>query len=100
MTGEVTLRGRVTAIGGLKEKLLAALRSGVKIVLIPSENEKDLADIPENVKAEMQIIPVSTMDEVLAKALTRAPVPIEWSEADAPPVSVADDAGDEAVVTH
>jgi ATP-dependent Lon protease len=100
MTGEVTLRGRVTAIGGLKEKLLAALRSGVKVVLIPSENEKDLADIPENVKSEMQIIPVSTMDEVLARALTRAPVPIEWSEADAPPVSVADDAGDEAVVTH
>ncbi len=83
MTGEVTLRGRVTAIGGLKEKLLAALRSGVKVVLIPSENEKDLADIPENVKSEMQIIPVSTMDEVLARALTRAPVPIEWSEADA-----------------
>jgi ATP-dependent Lon protease len=100
MTGEVTLRGRVTAIGGLKEKLLAALRSGVKTVLIPSENEKDLADIPENVKSEMQIIPVSTMDEVLARALTRAPVPIEWSEADAPPVSVADDGGDEAVVTH
>lgn len=100
MTGEVTLRGRVTAIGGLKEKLLAALRSGVKVVLIPSENEKDLADIPENVKAEMQIIPVSTMDEVLARALTRAPVPIEWSEADAPPVAVPDDGGDEAVVTH
>ena len=100
MTGEVTLRGRVTAIGGLKEKLLAALRSGVKTVLIPSENEKDLADIPENVKREMEIIPVSTMDEVLARALTRAPVAIEWSEADAPPVSVPDDAGDEAMVTH
>jgi len=100
MTGEVTLRGRVTAIGGLKEKLLAALRSGVKVVLIPSENEKDLADIPENVKSEMQIIPVSTMDEVLARALTRAPVPIEWSEADAPPVTVPDDGSDEAVVTH
>jgi ATP-dependent Lon protease len=100
MTGEVTLRGRVTAIGGLKEKLLAALRSGVKTVLIPSENEKDLADIPENVKTQMQIIPVSTMDEVLARALVRAPVPIDWSEADAPPVAVADDAGDEAVVTH
>jgi ATP-dependent Lon protease len=100
MTGEVTLRGRVTAIGGLKEKLLAALRSGVKTVLIPSENEKDLADIPENVKAEMEIIPVSTMDEVLARALTRAPVAIEWSEADAPPVSIPDDGGDEAVVTH
>jgi ATP-dependent Lon protease len=100
MTGEVTLRGRVTAIGGLKEKLLAALRSGVKTVLIPSDNEKDLADIPENVKNEMQIIPVSTMDEVLGHALTRAPVAIEWSEADAPPVTVPDDGGDEAVVTH
>jgi ATP-dependent Lon protease len=100
MTGEVTLRGRVTAIGGLKEKLLAALRSGVKTVLIPSENEKDLADIPDNVKAEMTIIPVSTMDEVLAQALTRQPVAIEWSEADAPPVSVPDDDGPEAMLTH
>ncbi|THD59710.1 endopeptidase La [Phenylobacterium sp.] len=100
MTGEVTLRGRVTAIGGLKEKLLAALRSGVKTVLIPTENEKDLADIPENVKVGMKIIPVSTMDEVLSHALTRQPVAIEWSEADAPPVSVADDADVETVLTH
>jgi ATP-dependent Lon protease len=100
MTGEVTLRGRVTAIGGLKEKLLAALRSGVKTVLIPSENEKDLADIPDNVKLEMKIVPVSTMDEVLAQALTRAPVAIEWSEADAPPVNVADDGDLETVLTH
>jgi ATP-dependent Lon protease len=100
MTGEVTLRGRVTAIGGLKEKLLAALRSGVKTVLIPLENEKDLADIPDIVKKEMTIIPVSTMDEVLAHALTRAPVAIEWSEADAPPVSVAEDPDVESVITH
>jgi ATP-dependent Lon protease len=100
MTGEVTLRGRVTAIGGLKEKLLAALRSGVKTVLIPSENEKDLADIPDNVKAEMKIIPVSTMDEVLAQALTRQPVAIEWSEADAPPVSIPDDPDVESILTH
>ncbi|HEY2753587.1 endopeptidase La [Phenylobacterium sp.] len=100
MTGEVTLRGRVTAIGGLKEKLLAALRSGVKTVLIPQENEKDLADIPDNVKSEMKIIPISTMDEVLAHALTRAPVAIEWSEADAPAVSVPDDGDLEAVLTH
>jgi ATP-dependent Lon protease len=100
MTGEVTLRGRVTAIGGLKEKLLAALRSGVKTVLIPSENEKDLADIPDNVKSEMQIIPVSTMDEVLARALTRQPVAIEWSEANAPPVTVPDDGDVESVITH
>jgi len=68
--------------------------------LIPLENEKDLADIPENVKREMTIIPISTMDEVLAQALTRAPVPIEWSEADAPPVSIPDDGSDEAVITH
>lgn len=100
MTGEVTLRGRVTAIGGLKEKLLAALRSGVKTVLIPSENEKDLADIPENVKNELEIIPVSTMDEVLSHALTRQPTPIEWSEADAPPVSVVEDSDVESVITH
>ena len=100
MTGEVTLRGRVTAIGGLKEKLLAALRSGVKTVLIPSENEKDLAEVPDNVKAEMKIIPVSTMDEVLSHALTRQPIAIEWSEADAPPVTVADDDGAESVLTH
>src|SRR5512140_3037855 len=100
MTGEVTLRGRVTAIGGLKEKLLAALRSGVKTVLIPSENEKDLADIPENVKSELEIIPVSTMDQVLAKALTRQPTAIEWSEADAPPVAVAEDDGVESIITH
>ncbi|THD64954.1 endopeptidase La [Phenylobacterium sp.] len=100
MTGEVTLRGRVTAIGGLKEKLLAALRSGVKTVLIPSENEKDLADIPDNVKSEMTIIPVSTMDEVLAQALIRQPVAIEWSEADAPPVSIPDDPDVESILTH
>ncbi|HEY0436545.1 MAG TPA: endopeptidase La [Phenylobacterium sp.] len=100
MTGEVTLRGRVTAIGGLKEKLLAALRSGVKTVLIPLENEKDLADIPDVVKQEMTIIPVSTMDEVLSHALTRQPVAIEWSEADAPPVAVAEDDGVESIITH
>ena len=70
MTGEITLRGRVLPIGGLKEKLLAALRSGVKTVLIPAENEKDLADVPENVKSALEIIPVSTVDEVLAQALT------------------------------
>jgi ATP-dependent Lon protease len=80
MTGEVTLRGRVTAIGGLKEKLLAALRSGVKTVLIPEENEKDLADIPDNVKSALEIIPVSNMDQVLARALTRQPTPIDWDE--------------------
>src|SRR6201999_355235 len=70
MTGEVTLRGRVLPIGGLKEKLLAALRAGIKTVLIPQENEKDLAEIPDNVKTGLQIIPVSTVDQAMAHALT------------------------------
>ena len=78
MTGEITLRGRVLPIGGLKEKLLAALRGGIKRVLIPEDNAKDLADIPENVKSGLEIMPVARMDEVLKQALVRAPVPIEW----------------------
>ncbi len=82
MTGEVTLRGRVLAIGGLKEKLLAALRGGIKKVLIPEENVKDLAEIPDNVKEGLEIVPVSHVDEVLAHALCELPEPIEWSEAD------------------
>jgi ATP-dependent Lon protease len=76
MTGEVTLRGRVLPIGGLKEKLLAALRGGIKTVVIPKENEKDLAEIPDNVKRGLKIVPVSTVDEVLRLALTRMPEPI------------------------
>jgi ATP-dependent Lon protease len=80
MTGEVTLRGRALPIGGLKEKLLAALRGGITTVLIPAENEKDLADIPANVKEALIIIPVSHVDEVLAKALTQPLVAIEWTE--------------------
>lgn len=96
MTGEITLRGRVSPIGGLKEKLLAALRGGIKKVLIPQDNAKDLADIPDNVKNSMEIIPVSRMSEVLEHALTRQPVAIEWNEsfdpAPAKPGSV-DDAG-------
>jgi ATP-dependent Lon protease len=80
MTGEITLRGRVLPIGGLKEKLLAALRAGIKTVMIPEENEKDLADIPANVKSGLKIIPVSRMDEVLQQALVRMPEPIEWDE--------------------
>ncbi|MEO1251709.1 MAG: endopeptidase La [Pseudomonadota bacterium] len=98
MTGEISLRGRVLAIGGLKEKLLAALRAGIKTVLIPDENEKDLVEIPDNVKAGLKIIPVATVDEVLAHALTQKLTPIEWSE----PVATASDAGDDggAVVTH
>ncbi|MBL4837278.1 MAG: endopeptidase La, partial [Kordiimonadaceae bacterium] len=80
MTGEMTLRGMILPIGGLKEKLLAALRGGVTKVLIPKENEKDLAEIPENVKKGLEIIAVSTIDEVLEHALVRAPEPIEWDE--------------------
>lgn len=81
MTGEVTLRGNALAIGGLKEKLLAALRGGIKTVLIPEENEKDLADIPANVKEGLNIIPVSNVREVLRHALVRMPEPVEWDEA-------------------
>ncbi len=82
MTGEISLRGRVLPIGGLKEKLLAALRGGIKTVLIPKDNEKDLDEIPENVKTQMKIIAVSDIQEVLKLALARPLVPIEWSEAD------------------
>jgi len=82
MTGEVTLRGRVLPIGGLKEKLLAALRGGIKTVLIPAENEKDLAEIPANVKEGLEIIPVSHVDEVLARALSTPLTPIDWTEED------------------
>ena len=99
MTGEISLRGRVLAIGGLKEKLLAALRAGVKTVLIPEENEKDLADIPDNVKQGLKIIPVTTVDDVLAHALTQKLTPIEWTEPVEPAPST--EAGDGAsVVTH
>jgi ATP-dependent Lon protease len=80
MTGEITLRGRVLPIGGLKEKLLAALRGGIKKVMIPEENAKDLADIPESVKSGMEIIPVAKMDDVLKHALERQPVAITWDE--------------------
>jgi ATP-dependent Lon protease len=82
MTGEVTLRGRVLAIGGLKEELLAALRGGIKTVLIPEENVKDLAEIPANVKEGLDIVPVAHVDEVLARALTQPLEAIEWTEAD------------------
>jgi ATP-dependent Lon protease len=82
MTGEVTLRGRVLAIGGLKEKLLAALRGGIKTVLIPEENRKDLAEIPANIREGLEILPVSHVDEVLARALTGPVEAIEWTEAD------------------
>jgi ATP-dependent Lon protease len=91
MTGEITLRGRVLPIGGLKEKLLAALRGGIKKVLIPEENAKDLADIPDNVKSGMEIIPVSRVGEVLRHALVRMPEPIEWVEPATAPTPVIDD---------
>jgi ATP-dependent Lon protease len=86
MTGEITLRGRVLPIGGLKEKLLAALRAGITTVFIPKENEKDLAEIPDNVKKHLKIIAVAEVDEVIAQALVRRPEAIEWEE---PPEPVA-----------
>ncbi|HRE61958.1 MAG TPA: endopeptidase La [Micropepsaceae bacterium] len=101
MTGEVTLRGRVLPIGGLKEKLLAALRAGIKKVLIPQENEKDLAEIPDNVKQGLEIVPVSTVEEVLAHALVRVPTPVTWEEPVEPPKNWAGkDGPDEAIATH
>ncbi|CAO5674188.1 MAG: Lon protease [Holosporales bacterium] len=80
MTGEVTLRGRVLPIGGLKEKMLAAHRGGIKTIIIPYDNQKDLEEIPENIKAGLNIYPVKTVDEVLKIALTKMPSPIEWVE--------------------
>ena len=80
MTGEITLRGRVLPIGGLKEKLLAALRAGITTVFIPKDNEKDLAEIPDNVKKGLKLIPVADVDEVIAQALARRPEAIEWEE--------------------
>lgn len=98
MTGEITLRGRVTAIGGLKEKLLAALRSGIKTVLIPEENEKDLADVPDNVKGALEIVPIKTADEALKWALTGALTPVEWDE-EAEPLPAAAAPTDGATVS-
>jgi ATP-dependent Lon protease len=91
MTGEITLRGRVLPIGGLKEKLLAALRGGIKTVLIPEDNAKDLVEIPDNVKNGLEIIPVSHANEVLKHALIRQPEPIEWTEPAHAPASVVED---------
>jgi len=99
MTGEITLRGRVLPIGGLKEKLLAAHRGGIKTVLIPKDNEKDLPDIPDNVKRGLEIVPLTTVDEVLDRALVRKLVPIEWEEVT--PVAKAESGDDVGgVVTH
>ena len=82
MTGEVTLRGRVLPIGGLKEKMLAALRGGLKKVIIPKDNVKDLADIPNNIKRNLEIVPVSVVEEVLEHALAESMTPIEWNPED------------------
>jgi ATP-dependent Lon protease len=101
MTGEITLRGRVLPIGGLKEKLLAALRTGLKTVIIPSENEKDLADIPDNVKKGLEIVPVATMEEVLKIALVRQPTPVVWDEPEEPaPARRSDDGSEDTIMTH
>ena len=95
MTGEITLRGRILPIGGLKEKMLAALRGGITTVLIPHDNEKDLAEIPDNVKRGLEVIPVQAVDDVLKHALVNPLVPIEWSE-DEITEKVAAEASDEA----
>ena len=105
MTGEITLRGRVLPIGGLKEKLLAALRGGLKTVIIPKDNEKDLDEIPDNVKRGLEIVPVATVDAVLKRALVRPLTPIEWDEsAEAATAAAAGKGGDEddvgGVITH
>jgi ATP-dependent Lon protease len=101
MTGEVTLRGRVLPIGGLKEKLLAALRGGITTVLIPAENEKDLVELPSTVKEALEIVPVDHVDEVLSRALVAPLQPIEWAEEDEhaaePPVHPAPPGGEPAV---
>ncbi|MFN3724422.1 MAG: endopeptidase La [Paracoccaceae bacterium] len=100
MTGEVSLRGNAMPIGGLKEKLLAALRGGIKTVLIPQENEKDLTEIPDNVKQGLKIIPVTHVREVLAEALVRQPVAIEWDEAAEEAAAAARRASEGAPVGH
>nr|USU30637.1 endopeptidase La [Methylobacterium sp. OTU13CASTA1] len=100
MTGEVTLRGRVLPIGGLKEKLLAALRGGIKTVLIPEENAKDIAEVPDSVKNGMEIIPVSRMDQVLKHALVRVPEPIEWEEPALPVRPVIGEDETATVIAH
>jgi len=100
MTGEITLRGRVLPIGGLKEKLLAALRAGITTVFIPKENEKDLAEIPENVKKHLTLVPVADVDDVIARALVRRPTPIEWVEPEDAPVAAPPPAVPAATLPH
>jgi len=101
MTGEITLRGRVLPIGGLKEKLLAASRGGIKTVLIPQENEKDLADIPENVKKELEVISVTNLDDVIEHAFVTRPVAIEWPDYEEDDdIKVSESQEGDSVVTH
>jgi ATP-dependent Lon protease len=106
MTGEVTLRGRVLPIGGLKEKLLAALRGGIRTVIIPAENEKDLVEIPKSIRDGLEILPVAHVDEVLAIALATPVVPIEWSDAEelaavpAPDLATPSDDGAGVSIRH
>ena len=99
MTGEITLRGRVLPIGGLKEKLLAALRSGITKVIIPKENERDLEDIPSNVKKSLKIVPAENIMEVLKEALTKKISPIDWKEEDIVAKSPVK-TNDENLITH
>ena len=99
MTGEITLRGRVLPIGGLKEKLLAALRAGIKTVIIPQDNEKDLIEIPDNVKKGLAIIPVSHVDQVIERALVRKPEPIDWEDV-AEDIAAAPGDGRATVLPH
>src|SRR5216110_623324 len=100
MTGEITLRGEVLQIGGLKEKLLAAHRGGIKTVLIPDENVKDLVEIPDNIKNRLEIVPVKWMDQVLELALERQPKSLPETDDAAPIPPVADDKTSSTVVTH
>ena len=104
MTGEITLRGRVLPIGGLKEKMLAAMRGGLTTVLIPKDNEKDLDDIPDNVKKDVAVVSVESMDDILKHALTKSPVPVEWTAEDEAALDKAvgsgEEEGDVSVLPH
>jgi ATP-dependent Lon protease len=100
MTGEITLRGEVLPIGGLKEKLLAAVRGGIRLALIPEENVKDLAEIPDTIKNRIEILPVRWIDKVLELALERMPEPLPEPAAIPAVAAVAGDAAATGVVTH
>ncbi len=99
MTGEITLRGRVLPIGGLKEKMIAALRGGVKKILIPFDNVKDLAEIPEKIKSKVEIVEIKTIDQIFPHVLTRLPSPISWDEGTPPPIS-GGDKSESAITAH